>query len=263
MKKTYFPHDSNARNDIKLIRVRKKYSYEGFGIYFALLELLFSENNKLCVDDFETLAFGLQCEPSILKDIVLNFDLFVVEGECFYSKRLNNTLYDIAQKSLKASENAKKRWTNANAMPSHKEQECRTNASKVKESKLKESKLKKSNIEKRLSEFKNSVYSQDSFNKDDLDNFFSYWSELNKSSTNPKMRWELEKTWSLRGRLVRWTRSKFNNIDKKTNFPDFFDEWTYKKLDSERKKQYESHLKSLNFHYVYNPNAGGKWIKKN
>ena len=260
MRKTYFPHDSNARNDIKLISVRKKYSYEGFGIYFALLELLFSENNKLCVDDFETLAFGLQCDPIILKDIILNFDLFVVEGNCFYSKRLNNTLDDIAQKSFKASENAKKRWTNANAMPSHKEQECDRNAIKVNKSKVNESKLNKSNIEKRLSDFKKSVYSQDSFNKDDLENFFSYWSELNKTGT--KMRWELEKTWSLGGRVVRWTRSKFNNIDKQTKFPDFFDEWTYKKLDSERKKQYESHLKSLNFQYVYNPNAGGKWIKK-
>ena len=70
MKKTYFPHDSNARNDYKLIKLRSKYNYEGFGIYFALLELLFSENNKLRIDDFETLAFGLQCDSAILKETI-------------------------------------------------------------------------------------------------------------------------------------------------------------------------------------------------
>ena len=70
IKQTYFPHDSNARNDIKLIKLRSKYGYEGYGVYFALIELLFSEDNKLCVDDFETLAFGLQCESKKLKELM-------------------------------------------------------------------------------------------------------------------------------------------------------------------------------------------------
>ena len=39
IKQTYFPHDSNARNDIKLIKLRSKYGYEGYGVYFALIEL--------------------------------------------------------------------------------------------------------------------------------------------------------------------------------------------------------------------------------
>ena len=235
--------------------MRSKLGIESYGIFWALLELLFNEENKLCIDDYEALAFSLQCDSNILKQVIEDFDLFVLEDGCFYSKRLNNHIEDINKKSIKAKESASKRWSNTNAKRTH----IDSNAS-ISISSSKSKSISKSNIEKRLSEFKNSVYSQDSFNKDDLDNFLSYWSELNKSGT--KMRWELEKTWSLRGRLVRWTRSKFNNIDKKTNFPDFFDEWTYKKLDSERKKQYESHLKSLNFQYVYNPNSGGKWIKK-
>ena len=256
MKKTYFPHDSNARNDIKLIRLRKKYSYEGFGIYFALLELLFSENNKLCVDDFETLAFGLQCDANILKDIVLNFELFVVEGDCFYSKRLNNTLDDIAQKSIKASENAKKRWTNANAMPSHKEQICKGNASKVKESKVKKTKLNK--IEDRIHEFKNSVYSHKDFDDKDKEDFFLYWTEKNKSGT--KFRAEMQKTFSIPLRLARWCNNGFNKDSKK--LPEFYDEMLYKRMDLTARKDYEKHLKSLGYEYIYNPNSGGKWIKK-
>ena len=49
IKQTYFPHDSNARNDVKLIKLRSKLDWEGYGIYFALIELLFSEGNKLCI----------------------------------------------------------------------------------------------------------------------------------------------------------------------------------------------------------------------
>ena len=41
MKKTsYFSHDSNARNDEKILAVRMKYGAEGYGIYFMILERL-------------------------------------------------------------------------------------------------------------------------------------------------------------------------------------------------------------------------------
>ena len=59
MKQTYFQHDSNARNDIKIIKLRKAGGYEFYGIYFGILEILFLENNKVCIDDYETLAFAL------------------------------------------------------------------------------------------------------------------------------------------------------------------------------------------------------------
>ena len=252
MKKTYFPHDSNARNDIKLIKVRAKYGYEGFGIYFALIELLFTENNKLCVDDFETLAFGLNCNADILKDIILNFDLFIVDDNCFYSKRLDNTLDEINKRSLKASENAKKRWSNAVAMPSH----SNGNASKVKESKVNKSKLNK--IEDRIHDFKKSVYSHNDFDDKDKEDFFLYWTEKNKSGT--KFRAEMQKTFSIPLRLARWCNNGFNKDSKK--LPEFYDEVLYKRMDMSAKKEYEKHLKGLGYEYVYNPNSGGKWIKK-
>ena len=253
MKKTYFPHDSNARNDIKLIKVRAKYGYEGFGVYFALIELLFSEDNKLCIDDYETLAFGLNCNADILKDIILNFDLFIVDDNCFYSKRLTNTLDEINKRSLKASENAKKRWGNATAVQTHSD----SNAIKVNESKLNKTKLNK--IEARIRDFKKSVFSHNDFDKEDLENFFLYWSELNKSGS--KMRFELERTWSLNLRLKRWVSNGFNK-NQKNILPKFYDEVLYKRMDLTQRKDYEKHLKSLGYEYAYNPNSGGKWIKK-
>ena len=141
MKKTYFNHDSTARNDYRIISMRAKLGYEGYGVFWALLELLFTEENKICMSQYDILAYGLQCDPGILKQVVEDFDLFVIEEGCFYSKRLNNQIEEINNKSIKAKENASKRWNNAKAMPSHSDR----NASKVEYSKVDKSKVKKSN----------------------------------------------------------------------------------------------------------------------
>jgi len=113
MKKTYFNHDSSARNDLRIIKLRAKLGYEGYGVFWALLELLFTEENKLCVNDYSEIAFGLQCDSKMLKQVIEDFDLFTVEDDCFYSKRLNKQIEEINSKSNKAKENASKRWKNA------------------------------------------------------------------------------------------------------------------------------------------------------
>ena len=140
MKKTYFNHDSNARNDYRIIKLRSKLGYEGYGIFWSLLEMLFIEENKICIEDYDALAFGLQCDANKLKQVIEDFDLFVIEDDCFYSKRLNNHIEEINNKSIKAKENANKRWNNANAMQT--QSDC--NASKVYKS-ISKSKVKKSN----------------------------------------------------------------------------------------------------------------------
>ena len=140
MKKTYFNHDSNARNDYRIIKLRAKLGYEGYWIFWSLLEMLFIEENKICIEDYDALAFGLQCDANKLKQVIEDFDLFVIEDDCFYSKRLNNHIEEINNKSIKAKENANKRWNNANAMQT--QSDC--NASKVNKS-ISKSKVKKSN----------------------------------------------------------------------------------------------------------------------
>ena len=141
MKKTYFNHDSTARNDYRIISMRAKLGYEAYGIFWAVLELLFTEENKICTSQYDILAYGLQCDPKILKQVVEDFDLFIIEDGCFYSKRLNKHIDDINSKSIKAKENAAKRWNNATAKQPHSDR----NASKVEYTKEDKSKLKKSN----------------------------------------------------------------------------------------------------------------------
>ena len=115
MKKTYLQHQSNSFTDIKIIKMRSKLGMEAYGIFWALLELLFNEENKLCIDDYSVLAFSLQCDEDKLKSVIEDFDLFVIEDSCFYSKRLNDHIDTINSKSAKAKESASKRWNNANA----------------------------------------------------------------------------------------------------------------------------------------------------
>ncbi len=127
MKKTYFNHDSTARNDYRIIKLRATLGYEGYGVFWALLELLFTEENKICISQYDILSYGLQCDPKILKQVIEDFDLFVIEDGCFYSRRLNNQIEEINNKSNIAKENAKKRWNNATAM----QKQSNGNASKV------------------------------------------------------------------------------------------------------------------------------------
>lgn len=141
MKKTYLQHQSNSFTDIKIIKMRSKLGIESYGIFWALLELLFNEENKLCIDDYSVLAFSLQCDADKLKSVIEDFDLFVIEDGCFYSKRLNNHIDTINSKSIKAKESASKRWNNANAKRTHSD----SNASRVEYSKEDKSKVKKSN----------------------------------------------------------------------------------------------------------------------
>ena len=250
MKKTYFNHDSVARLDIRVIKLRSKLGYEGYGIFWAVLELLFTEENKLCVEDYDSLAFGLQCDPNILKQVIEDFDLFVVEDGCFYSRRLNNHIEEINNKSNKAKQNASKRWNNATAMQPHSDR----NASKVNKSKVNKSK----SIEERILDFKKSIQTIEGISDDDKENFFLYWTEKNKSGS--KFRAEMEKTFSIPLRLKRWSSNNFNK--QKSRFPDYFDSLLMKRMDDSSKKEYEQHLKQLGYTTEYNPNAGQKWVKK-
>ena len=250
MKKTYFNHDSSARNDIRIIKLRASLGYEGYGIFWAVLELLFSEENKICTNQYDILAYGLQCDPDKLKAVIEDFDLFVIEDGCFYSRRLNNHIEQINTKSIKAKENANKRWNNATAIQSHSDR----NASKVNKS---ISKVNKS-IEKRIMEFKNSIHSIEDISDSDKKDFFLYWTEKNKSGS--KFRAEMEKTFDIGRRLKRWASNGFNK--QKNRFPDHYDSLLMTRLDTSAQKEYEQHLKNLGYVTEYNPNAGAKWVKK-
>ena len=249
MKKTYFNHDSNARNDIRVIKLRSKLGYEGYGIFWGILELLFSEENKLCIEDYDSIAFGLQCDVTILKQVVEDFDLFVIENNCFYSKRLYKHIEDINTKSKKAKDSVKKRWNNTNVIRTYNDSNTSISISK--------SKSKSKSIEERIEDFKKSIHSIVGISDEDKNDFYLYWTEKNKSGT--KFRAELQKTFDINLRLKRWSTNGFNKSNSK--FPEHYDEMYDKRLDQTKRNEYYNHLKNLGYKSIYSPNAGTKWIK--
>ena len=173
----FFSHDSNARNDLKILAMRNVYGMEGYGWFWVLVELLREqERYRLKISDkffYHSLASQLQNTKEIsekfINDCIKEFDLFKTDGESIWSDSLNRRmehLEEVREKRKKAAEirwdkqnnaNASKKHANASkmnacAMQNSKNgmqvdaKESKVKESKVKESKVKESKVKESKV---------------------------------------------------------------------------------------------------------------------
>jgi hypothetical protein len=111
---SYFSHDSNARNDEKILSVRIKHGMEGYGIYFAILERMRDATDYLHVKDYNIIAFDLRVSNSLIKSIVEDFGLFEFtgDGKRFYSESFLERMQKKDGVSEKRSNAAKKRWDN-------------------------------------------------------------------------------------------------------------------------------------------------------
>jgi uncharacterized protein YdaU (DUF1376 family) len=94
MKETYyFSHDCNARNDVKILKLRRKLGMEGYGIYWALVEMLREEESYILqIKYIDEIAFSLSVDVEKLNSVIYDFELFVIEDEGFYSDRLMRSM---------------------------------------------------------------------------------------------------------------------------------------------------------------------------
>ncbi len=141
----YFPHFSNARNDAKLIKIRRVLGIEGYGIYFMLLEVLREQTGfKFPLHGVEDLAYEWHVSKEKIFSVINDFGAFEIIDNEFTSSKLILYLQPYIEKSERARVAAKTRWdkikSNANADANALPQQSKSNASKVKESKVKESK---------------------------------------------------------------------------------------------------------------------------
>ena len=90
-------------------------------------------------------------------------------------------------------------------------------------------------------------------------NFIEYWTEKN---TKGKMRYQLEKTFSIERRLDRWVRNQFPT-QKKGGMPDFYDKAYAQRIaeDQTQQKKYREHLISLGYEQKYSYNGAAQWKK--
>ena len=117
----YFSHDSNARNDEKILNIRMQYGPAGYGVYFMLLERLRDDAQYMSVKDYNMLAFDLRVDAQLVKSIVEDFGLFAFtdDGKCFYSeslKRRMTKMDEVSDARSKAGQlGAAQRWGTQNS----------------------------------------------------------------------------------------------------------------------------------------------------
>jgi len=138
----YFSHDSNARNDQRIMKLRMKYGMVGYGIYWSIIEILREqENYSLNIKDIDSIVYELREPEEIILSVIKDFDLFIIKNNIFYSNSLKKRMRLREEKSDKARKSARARWNNkdkthtdkdANAMRTHTERNA------IKERKVKE-----------------------------------------------------------------------------------------------------------------------------
>jgi len=151
-----------------------------------------------------------------LNELIKEGVIDLVENRIFI-KFLDNQLNEVENKSKTNSTNGskggrpKKNQTESETKPNLNptESESISESKGIREDKIKEDEIKeknsKANLEIRSLSFKNSLIPfKQKYSIDLLKNFFNYWIEPNRSNT--KMRFELEKTWSIERRLETWAK---------------------------------------------------------
>lgn len=132
----YFSHDYGARNDPKMQKLLMKLGQTGKGIFWDLVEMLYEQGGRLMRSECDGYAFALRVDCETLLSVINDFDLFKTDDTFFWSDSVLKRIQLRNDKSIKATESAKKRWDNANALRTH----CDGNANKEKESKEKKRK---------------------------------------------------------------------------------------------------------------------------
>lgn len=113
----YFTHDSNARNDVKILRLRKELKAEGYAIYFMLIEVLREQkDHQVALTAIPELSFDFRMSEEKILRVINDFDLFkkTTDNIYFFSDRLNRSLEEFQEFKKRRSEAGKKgmqkRW---------------------------------------------------------------------------------------------------------------------------------------------------------
>lgn len=93
MKETYyFSHDTNARNDEKILCLRADYGMTGYGVFWILIEMMFeNQDTQLSFKHIKGIAYSLNIEGELLTNIInscIEYGLFVSDGKNFWSESL-------------------------------------------------------------------------------------------------------------------------------------------------------------------------------
>ena len=142
----YFDHDYNARNDQKILELRAEFGWQGYGIYFAIIEVLCESNGIIKRGALGGLSLGFsmpKSEVEKLIDFMIGIELLNESDGNIFSKRINEHLAfrtRLSEAGKRGGRGNKKPPFSPPKAPLEAGKESKGKESKVKESKEKESK---------------------------------------------------------------------------------------------------------------------------
>ena len=96
-----FRHDINERTKSNVLKLRMKYGAAGYGVYMMLLERLAMDPEVRHDLDYDALAYEFQESADMIRHIVEDFDLFVIDldTETFSHEGLTSQLATKARRA--------------------------------------------------------------------------------------------------------------------------------------------------------------------
>lgn len=110
MKQLYFAHDYDAKSDPKLQNLMMEMGLEGVGLYWCVIEDLYSEGGYLPMSMIKTLAWRYRIDEKKVDSLIRKFDLFTIDEGSFTSNSVLRRLDKVSEISEKRKKAIKKRW---------------------------------------------------------------------------------------------------------------------------------------------------------
>ena len=136
----YFSHDSNARNDVRMIKLRRMGGLESVGLYWCVIEMLReADDYELPVDTIEDICYEFRVNITSF-EILFICELLIQDESVFYSNSLKNRMVkldEIKEKRAIAGREGGKSKANAKQMLSNKSIVKQSKVNDIKEEKSK------------------------------------------------------------------------------------------------------------------------------
>jgi uncharacterized protein YdaU (DUF1376 family) len=105
----YFPHDSNATEDPKMMLLIDELGMEGYGIFWMLLEALRNQKGyKYPVKFLKSLCRMKNADKETVSKVINDYELFVVEEDHFFSDSFLKRMKEIDEHRARLAENGRK-----------------------------------------------------------------------------------------------------------------------------------------------------------
>jgi hypothetical protein len=211
----YFSHDSNARNDLKIVKLRQYLGLEGYGLYWCVIEML-RESNKyeLPINDIPPICFELRIDEKKFEKL-FDCELLFKGAKMFYSKSLKNRMLRL--------DKIKQKRKIAGAKGGKSKAIAKQELSISEASKVNKSIVNNNILNKRKAFIENVIVEADLLNYDKTiwEPFCQYWTDIDYESK--LMQFQVKENFAIPTRLKGWKKlsESGNNLNYETSISTF------------------------------------------